>query len=440
MCDKVAGTAHNEPWLPQELMEHILEELYLSEDIASLKNMALAHSSLVSSCQKYIFNEVQLSEVNTNSVFSSKKTLVRKLFNTIEEFSHLSEHIRVLHLEEFWDYASSLTWYSWMYEDKALPEVLRQVCSLEALYFHPQYMLSFAGMSQALESAIAETCALPSLTTLSMFNIRGLPLGIVEGVSPSLRYLRLWSVTCTHMGTNPSTVGVGNPVHLKHLALRVDADAFSRLLERALLHESPIYLDRLQSLTLCMTQGSSYEVATRLLEACRDTLQTLEFGDESDMTMSAFELPGAQYKSWFEELARHRLRALALTLAMDQQRGGIPWLCCTLEAAATVEELVLQLVVRIWDLDACTYWESDWCALDELLATDRLPKLESIRIYLDVKGYTRPNSERQTYIVYDVLALLPQVRASGRALTVETKQMQENNLLLRIDPLSRYQE
>ena len=58
----------------------------------------------------------------------------------------------------------------------------------------------------------------------------------------------------------------------------------------------------------------------------------------------------------------------------------------------------------------------------ELLASDRLPKLKSITIYLDVKGYTRPNSERQTYIVYDVLALLPQVRASGRALVVETKQ------------------
>lgn len=141
-----------------------------------------------------------------------------------------------------------------------------------------------------------------------------------------------------------------------------------------------------------------------------------------EVTMSAFDLPGTQYKLWFEELARHRLRVLALTLAMDQQRGGIPWLCRTLEAAATVEELVLQLVVRIWDLDACTYWESDWGALDELLASDRLPKLESITIYLDVKGYTRPNSERQTYIVYDVLALLPQVRASGRALTVETKQ------------------
>ncbi|KAL1736734.1 hypothetical protein EV714DRAFT_266695 [Schizophyllum commune] len=438
MGDTVACSTHTEPWLPQELMEHILEELYASADMASLKNMALAHSSLVSSCQKYIFNEVQLSEVNTNAVFSSKKTLVRKLYNTLEEFSHLSEHIRVLHLEEFWDYDSSLTWYSWMYEDKALPEVLRQIPNLEALYFHPQYMLSYAGMSQALESAIAETCALPTLTAFSMLNIRGLPPSIVEGVSPSVRYLRLWSATCTHIGTNQPTVGANVPVHLKHLALRVDADAFSHLLERALSHESPVDLDMLQSLTLCMTQGSSYEVATRLLEACRDTLQTLEFGDESDMTMSAFELPGAQYNSWFEELARHRLRALALTLAMDQQRGGIPWICRALEAAASVEELVLQLVVRIWDLDACTYWESDWCALDELLASDRLPKLESITIYLDVKGYTRPNSERQTYIVYDVLALLPQVRASGRALTVETRQMQENKLLLQIDPLSRF--
>ncbi|KAL1711143.1 hypothetical protein EV121DRAFT_285095 [Schizophyllum commune] len=438
MRDTAAGSTHTEPWLPQELMEHILEELYASDDMASLKNMALAHSSLVSSCQKYIFNEVQLSEVNTNTVFSSKKTLVRKLYNTLEEFSHLSGHIRVLHLEEFWDYDSSLTWYSWMYEDNALPEVLRQVPNLEALYFHPQYMLSFAGMSQALESAIAETCALPTLTTLSMFNIRGLPLSIVENISPSVRYLRLWSVTCTHTGTNQPSVGANVPVHLKHLALRVEADAFSHLLDRALSHESPIHLDRLQSLTLCMTQGSSYEVATRLLEACRDTLQTLEFGDESDMTMSAFDLPGAQYKSWFEELARHRLRALALTLALDQQRGGIPWICRALEAAACVDELVLQLVVRIWDLDACTYWESDWCALDELLASDRLPKLESITIYLDVKGYTRPNSERQTYIVYDVLALLPQVRASGRALTVETRQMQENKLLLQIDPLSRF--
>ncbi|KAL1679147.1 hypothetical protein EV122DRAFT_289851 [Schizophyllum commune] len=438
MRDTAAGSTHTEPWLPQELMEHILEELYASDDMASLKNMALAHSSLVSSCQKYIFNEVQLSEVNTNTVFSSKKTLVRKLYNTLEEFSHLSAHIRVLHLEEFWDYDSSLTWYSWMYEDKALPEVLRHVPNLEALYFHPQYMLSFAGMSQALESAIAETCALPTLTTLSMFNIRGLPLSIVENISPSVRYLRLWSVTCTHTGTNQPSVGANVPVHLKHLALRVEVDAFSHLLDRALSHESPIHLDRLQSLTLCMTQGSSYEVATRLLEACRDTLQTLEFGDESDMTMSAFDLPGAQYKSWFEELARHRLRALALTLALDQQRGGIPRICRALEAAACVDELVLQLVVRIWDLDACTYWESDWCALDELLASDRLPKLESITIYLDVKGYTRPNSERQTYIVYDVLALLPQVRASGRALTVETRQMQENKLLLQIDPLSRF--
>lgn len=282
MSGTVASPTRAEPWLPQELMEHILEELYASEDMSSLKSMALAHSSLLSSCQKYIFNEVQLSEVNTNSVFSSKKTLVRKLFNTLEEFSHLSDHIRVLHLEEFWDYASSLTWYSWMYEDKALPEVLRQVCSLEALYFHPQYMLSFAGMSQALESAIAETCALPTLTTLSMLNIRGLPLGIVEDVSPSLRYLRLWSVTCTHIGTNQPKVRANGLVHLKHLALRVDADAFARLLKRALSHESPIHLDKLQSLTLCMTQGSSYEVATGLLEACRETLQTLEFGDESD--------------------------------------------------------------------------------------------------------------------------------------------------------------
>ncbi|KAI5896580.1 uncharacterized protein SCHCODRAFT_02615254 [Schizophyllum commune H4-8] len=421
-------------------MEHILEELYASDDKASLKNMALAHRSLVSSCQKYIFNEVQLSEVNTNSVFSSKKTLVRKLYNTLEEFAHLSDHIRVLHLEEFWDYDSSLTWYSWMYEDKALPEVLRQVSNLEALYFQPHYMLSFAGMSQALESAIAETCALPTLTTLSMFSIRGLPLSIVEDVSPSLRYLRLWSVTCTHIGTNQPTTRATVPVHLKHLALRVDDDTFSRLLERALSHKSPIHLDRLQNLTICMTHGSSYEVATRLLEACRDTLQTLEFGDESDMALSALDLPGTPHKAWMAELARHRLRALALTMAMDQQRGGIPWICRAVEAAATVEELVLQLVVRIWDLDACTYWESDWCALDELLASDRLPKLESITIYLDVKGYTRPNSERQTYIVYDVLSLLPQVRASGRALTVETKQLQENSLLLQLDPLSRYQE
>ncbi|KAL1748011.1 hypothetical protein HDZ31DRAFT_80011 [Schizophyllum fasciatum] len=417
-------------------MELVLDHLYASEDMLSLENTALAHRSLLETSRKHLMHEIQLSEINTHSVFSSKRSLVRKLFDLLEEFPRLGDYVRVLHIEEFWDYASSLTWYSWMYEDRALPEVLWRLPNLEALYFQPHYVLSYAGMSPELMAAVEEACALPTLRTLCVFNLRGLPLYAVEGVSPALRYLRLSEVSFAHVGAAEAAEEAGAPVQLRHLALRLsEPDDLSRFADRVLTHTSRIRIDGLRSLTLTARSPSCFATTMRLLAACRATLETLEFQPTTEHSESARTRRGIDLG------AAPRLRVLALSnVWLEQGHSPFPWVAHVVASAPRVAHLVLHFVVRIWNLDECVYWAGGWRALDELLASEeRLPALESVTIYLDVKGYTRPNSERQTYVVHDVLMLLPRLRASGRVLTVATKQLHDEDLALCIDPLTRYQ-
>ncbi|TRM61056.1 hypothetical protein BD626DRAFT_502548 [Schizophyllum amplum] len=420
------GPQESATCLPQELLELVLEQLHASGDAASLKNTAMAHSSLLETSQKYIFNEVQLSEINTHSVFSATKTLVRKLSDILEESSHLGDYVRVLRIEESWDYSSSLTWYSWIYEDGALPKVLFRLPNLQELSFQPHYVLSYSGMTPHLRGALEQACTLSTLVTLSMFNLRGLPMAVLQQLPQSLRHLRLWDVTLVHGGERTQAA---DGARLEHLALKLQQDDFARLAARLLEPDSSVRVEGLQNLTITAETPHCHQTMKMLLAAAGTVYKRWNFGHVS---RSGHDSQDVQ----LTEMSSLRLLALA-GLHLEQEISPFHWLLYVLQSATHVEQFQLHFVAEIWDIDACWYWTSAWNLLDMFL-TSRMKNIVSVSIFLDVKGYTRQDTERPAYIVDDVKGFLPRLCAGGRV-SVETKQLHDEDLLLRVDSLTKYQ-
>ncbi|KAJ7248249.1 hypothetical protein B0H12DRAFT_1123767 [Mycena haematopus] len=150
------------PTLPQELIDFILDRT----DEKSLIACARVARSFRYTSQKHIFANVILAP--SSRYWSKSKALTFKRFSQILSNSpHLALDVRSLTLVE----GTGLGSAKWMRKD-AFPPLLSRLVNLTAISIGSDLIIDWDTFPPALIAALQATIALPSLTSISLHNLR----------------------------------------------------------------------------------------------------------------------------------------------------------------------------------------------------------------------------------------------------------------------------
>lgn len=243
--------------LPQELKDAILHQLYSTGDIQSLATCTLAHRSLYPTAQDYLFRDVFLH----NSLVASR------LHRSLKENPRLIAYIRVLRIEESVE--------GWIVSSRELPGILNDVHAAQEFHFHLT-PVAYDELPRQLRDALSRMIALPSMRTLSLTHVVGLPQSVIGRVS-RLRDLRLTYVSIN--GSEDGNDRASPPIQLLDFTVHGSGQFFENI-ARYLRHGGRhlFKVDGLRFLSL-ITYGTQWQTdIPDVITPCANTLQSLELG------------------------------------------------------------------------------------------------------------------------------------------------------------------
>ena len=187
----------NHPRLPLEVVEQIIDivgaksKIYKRlEDLPSVKACALVCHSFLALCRKHIFASVTLNDLKRRSPSPTSDDFYHLLSNS----PHLAVYIReleyIVNKEEF--VAKRLPWLSSMFKKL----VKLQVLSINKWGFNLGPGNKLDWMSSSERKVLLPLLHLPTLTSISLFQIRNFTLADLAGCA-NLKTLEFWELECS---------------------------------------------------------------------------------------------------------------------------------------------------------------------------------------------------------------------------------------------------
>ncbi|KAK7061277.1 D-ser-dehydrat domain-containing protein [Favolaschia claudopus] len=259
--------------LPQELFDHIIAQL--ADDLDSLRTCALVSSSFLHTARGHLFSNIKVGPLDLEHS-------IEDLSEILTRFPYLTGRVRSLHL---WDHI--MRRYSWIEDSRSsavaprvadfsgmLVSLKRFVITIEAGFVH------WANISKPLRKSIRLVVAIPTLTSVELNGLYGLPFTLFANCS-ALKSVKLKWVSFDERDNLDFAATLAacmnSPVtQLTHLDIELDTRVL-QLLARWILHpESPLKITRLSSFVVSVDARSDYVVVQSLLAECKPTLERLQ--------------------------------------------------------------------------------------------------------------------------------------------------------------------
>ncbi|KAI5898847.1 uncharacterized protein SCHCODRAFT_01163110 [Schizophyllum commune H4-8] len=362
--------------LPQELKEAVLHQLYAAGDIQSLASCALAHRSLYSASQIYLFRDISL-----HGPLSATR-----LLRSLVENPRLGEHVRVLGVEDSDE-------IQWIVEFEEIAGIFNSVRAIQELYFHP-FPVAYGLLPYTLRGALLRAISRSSMRVFSLACVINLPW-IIFADMPRLWDLRLSDVHFHEEGIEFIDWS-SSPIRLYDLTLDVNGIFFDNFVECTvptsqrlwgpeILPKKGLWLPPLRNVTpegrllpytlSLLMYGMRWQVGIPdLIAPCANTLESLELG-----TLTA--LPEAdEPEDWNLHIPLPRLRLLALrhvSITRFDSRHWV-WLSRLLADAPNVTHIAVEVQRPIPRLFCLTVLIERLAKV--LVGNHATPSLKSLRI------------------------------------------------------------
>ncbi|KAI4522993.1 hypothetical protein K525DRAFT_255067 [Schizophyllum commune Loenen D] len=359
--------------LPQELIDDIVDQLH--DDPAALRACCLAGASFLDMARTYLFHAISLSPIRGGAKRCAQ------LQALLESNPALAGYIRHLRLVE--DTGGIAR--AWLHIEMSLPPLLRRIAKAKALqglyvYGPASSSISWSILPAPTRGALLDIVASPSLRTLRLERVSGLPYLLLGSLGPSLADLTLLHPTLIDIDEDEPektvsdkqkkassaparslvSIQVETPYELRH------AGNVEYLLDWLAQRERRDDTSPLRRLNVVLhARGpDTHEAVNRLLTSCA-ALETVSLYPCSDY------VPPRAFSAMDTAIAMTRVSTLRdVTLGGATLRLaplGVPrWLVRAFELLpASVDSLRIDFVDADWRAGASGF--ADWESVDETL-------------------------------------------------------------------------
>ncbi|KAF7377993.1 hypothetical protein MSAN_00223200 [Mycena sanguinolenta] len=252
-----------EPVLPQELFDHILDNL--ADDLETLRSCVLVSSSFYQRAR--IFSHFRVGALDGEHSISA-------FYKLLEGSPAFSARVGSLHLD---DTPRSSSWISSMTSESRETQLLSHLVCLSRLCISSEQC--WTAIPGSFRESIQLTLARPNLTHLELTEVEDLPLPVLAHC-PALRSLMLTWVSFELDEHEDFTSAIAAcagspPTPLEHLTLVLVPSMLEYFGRWILLEESPLDISCLQSLACQVHARPDYIALQPLLTASASTLHHL---------------------------------------------------------------------------------------------------------------------------------------------------------------------
>ncbi|KAF8972094.1 hypothetical protein BDZ97DRAFT_1752706 [Flammula alnicola] len=415
-------------YLPWELFDLIIDELGANvddESLTALLNCSFVCHSFHFRASGYLFsNIVILKKTNTNPHILTAKRL-EDLHRIMVNNGSIASRVRSFTIDTWIGPTSPEKFRAQILENPDVPGIIANFTSLRHFsWINHHLMLLWPSFSVAISSAVHNLFASPTLQSLTLECIKGIPYTFISRCS-NLKHLRLVHVEPSGSPLLPTSHFNDKRIHLHSL---VNYDS-SEMVSGILHGDTPTssMLSKLRDLHVWMRRDSEVLAAWSIMQAARETLELLDITELSHFRYPTL-IPGPVDLGALRKLSTVKLSCRMATL----DRIVFPMGVCGLLNPPSIPSSI-EIVHITFDWIDCTVGseearfldEPGWSALDDILSqSTTFPMLRRVLLTLRL-GYKwdiDPTNDPPSKIVRikEVTGrwagrLLPRVATSGSA-------------------------
>ncbi|KAK7455745.1 hypothetical protein VKT23_010777 [Stygiomarasmius scandens] len=373
-----ASTQEEQPQIPQELIDRIVEELFGDKD--SLHSCALTSQSFRVPSQKCLFHRIELYAEKQRwshrgaSFDEFTLNLCERLYSLFETSPHLANYIKDLAIFDPGD--------TWLTEENSLPFILPLLTNLERIYISGGLWEASLCIEDMLTPVKESLCAAIHSPKITHVGFQGVEFGSINDIlsflagSTGLKSLTLFSVDVTDEESgSDSGEPSGNQslqCQLSSLSLFVKDPVLPHLVNWLTQSGS---LNHLLQFSFIAENTEQLSIIDRVVLASKSSLQETNItlgsrvgdDDDDDDVEDHNNIPPS-----IPDLTPTHTLNLGFFMSSDNCQSVLNWWCNALDYASdsksNLETVNMYILTEADEVDDFEYSAPGWERLDKILA------------------------------------------------------------------------